>query len=94
VSHHQLAGIWEKLGDMGLLGITVSSKYDSLGLGYFDYLIAMEEFSRAPGSVALSYGAHSNLCVNQIRRHGAEEQNAKYLPDLVSGKEAWQLGDE
>ncbi|KAF8490022.1 acyl-CoA dehydrogenase NM domain-like protein [Russula emetica] len=83
--------IWEKLGDMGLLGITVSPDYDGLGLGYFEHLIAMEELSRASGSVALSYGAHSNLCVNQIHRHGTEEQKAKYLPDLVSGKKVGSL---
>jgi alkylation response protein AidB-like acyl-CoA dehydrogenase len=86
-----LQHIWEKLGDMGLLGITVSPNYDGLGLGYFEHLIAMEELSRASGSVALSYGAHSNLCVNQIHRHGTEEQKAKYLPDLVSGKKVGSL---
>ncbi len=76
---------------MGLLGITVSPDYGGLGLGYFEHLIAMEELSRASGSVALSYGAHSNLCVNQIRRHGTGEQKAKYLPDLVSGKKVGSL---
>ena len=86
-----LQNIWEKLGDMGLLGITVSPNYGGLGLGYFEHLIAMEELSRASGSVALSYGAHSNLCVNQIHRHGTEEQKAKYLPDLVSGKKVGSL---
>ena len=86
-----LQHIWEKLGDMGLLGITVSPNYGGLGLGYFEHLIAMEELSRASGSVALSYGAHSNLCVNQIHRHGTEEQKAKYLPDLVSGKKVGSL---
>ncbi|KAI0064724.1 acyl-CoA dehydrogenase NM domain-like protein [Artomyces pyxidatus] len=83
--------IWEKLGDMGLLGVTVSSKYGGLELGYFEHLLAMEELSRASGSVALSYGAHSNLCVNQIHRHGTEAQKAKYLPDLVSGKKVGSL---
>jgi alkylation response protein AidB-like acyl-CoA dehydrogenase len=86
-----LQHIWEKLGDMGLLGITASPNYGGLGLGYFEHLIAMEELSRASGSVALSYGAHSNLCVNQIHRHGTEEQKAKYLPDLVSGKKVGSL---
>ena len=76
---------------MGLLGVTVSPNYGGLGLGYFEHLIAMEELSRASGSVALSYGAHSNLCVNQIHRHGTEEQKAKYLPDLVSGKKVGSL---
>ncbi|KAI0002122.1 acyl-CoA dehydrogenase NM domain-like protein [Russula compacta] len=83
--------IWEKLGNMGLLGVTVSSKYGGLGLGYFEHLLAMEELSRASGSVGLSYGAHSNLCVNQIHRHGTEEQKAKYLPDLVSGRKVGSL---
>jgi alkylation response protein AidB-like acyl-CoA dehydrogenase len=76
---------------MGLLGVTVSPKYGGLGLGYFEHLLAMEELSRASGSVALSYGAHSNLCVNQIHRHGTEEQKAKYLPDLVSGGKVGSL---
>ena len=76
---------------MGLLGVTVSTKYGGLGLGYFEHLLAMEELSRASGSVALSYGAHSNLCVNQIHRHGTEDQKAKYLPDLISGKKIGSL---
>src|SRR5882757_844543 len=76
---------------MGLLGVTVSPDYGGLSLGYFEHLIAMEELSRASGSVALSYGAHSNLCVNQIHRHGTEEQKAKYLPELVSGKKVGSL---
>ncbi|KAN0077131.1 Acyl-CoA dehydrogenase/oxidase, N-terminal and middle domain containing protein [Tylopilus felleus] len=83
--------VWEKLGDMGLLGVTVSPDYGGLGLGYFHHTLAMEELSRASGSVALSYGAHSNLCVNQIHRHGTETQKAKYLPDLVSGKKVGSL---
>ena len=76
---------------MGLLGITVSSKYGGLGLGYFEHLLAMEELSRVSGSIGLSYGAHSKLCVNQIYRHGTEEQKAKYLPDLVSGQKIGSL---
>jgi isovaleryl-CoA dehydrogenase len=76
---------------MGLLGVTVSQTYGGLGLGYFEHLLAMEELSRASGSVALSYGAHSNLCVNQIYRHGTEEQKTKYLPDLVSGTKVGSL---
>ncbi|KAH7915303.1 acyl-CoA dehydrogenase/oxidase [Hygrophoropsis aurantiaca] len=83
--------VWEKLGNMGLLGITVSPKYGGLDLGYFNHTIAMEELSRASGSVALSYGAHSNLCVNQIHRHGTEAQKQKYLPDLISGKKVGSL---
>ena len=91
VFSHHVQHIWEKLGNMGLLGVTVTPKYGGLGLGYFEHLLAMEELSRASGSVALSYGAHSNLCVNQIHRHGTEEQKAKYLPDLVSGKKIGSL---
>ena len=91
VLNHNVQHIWEKLGDMGLLGVTVTPKYGGLGLGYFEHLLAMEELSRASGSVALSYGAHSNLCVNQIHRHGTEEQKAKYLPDLISGQKIGSL---
>ncbi|KIM72220.1 hypothetical protein PILCRDRAFT_82059 [Piloderma croceum F 1598] len=83
--------LWEKLGDMGLLGVTVSSEYGGLDQGYFQHTLAMEELSRASGSVGLSYGAHSNLCVNQIHRHGTAEQKARYLPDLVSGKKVGSL---
>lgn len=91
VLNRNVQHIWEKLGDMGLLGVTVTPKYGGLGLGYFEHLLAMEELSCASGSVALSYGAHSNLCVNQIHRHGTEEQKSKYLPDLVSGKKVGSL---
>ncbi|KAG8887337.1 hypothetical protein FRB98_000206 [Tulasnella sp. 332] len=77
--------VWKKFGDMGLLGITISEEYGGLGSGYLQHTLAMEEISRASGSVALSYGAHSNLCVNQISRHGTEAQKRKYLPPLVSG---------
>ncbi|KZT69785.1 acyl-CoA dehydrogenase NM domain-like protein [Daedalea quercina L-15889] len=83
--------LWEKLGSMGLLGVTVSPEYGGLALGYFNHTLAMEELSRASGSVALSYGAHSNLCVNQIHRWGNDAQKAKYLPDLVSGKKVGSL---
>ncbi|KAF8584069.1 acyl-CoA dehydrogenase NM domain-like protein [Ramaria rubella] len=83
--------LWEKFGSMGLLGITVSEEYGGLASGYLQHTIAMEELSRASGSVALSYGAHSNLCVNQIHRHGTPEQKRKYLPDLVSGKKVGAL---
>ncbi|MBF0674195.1 isovaleryl-CoA dehydrogenase [Pseudomonas sp.] len=78
--------IWRKFGDMGLLGVTVGEEYGGAGLGYLAHVIAMEEISRASASVALSYGAHSNLCVNQINRNGSAEQKAKYLPKLISGE--------
>ncbi|KAJ2322803.1 hypothetical protein GGI00_005816, partial [Coemansia sp. RSA 2681] len=77
--------MWKKFGDMGLLGMTVPEEYGGVNMGYFAHTIAMEEISRASGSVALSYGAHSNLCVNQINRNGTTAQKAKYLPKLVSG---------
>ena len=76
---------------MGLLGVTISPEYGGLGLGYFQHTLAMEELSRASGSVALSYGAHSNLCVNQIHRHGTQKQKEKYLPDLISGEKVGAL---
>lgn len=78
--------MWRKFGDMGLLGITAPEEYGGQEMGYLAHTIAMEEISRASGSVALSYGAHSNLCVNQIVRHGNKAQKEKYLPDLISGK--------
>lgn len=78
--------LWEKLGDMGLLGITVEEEHGGAGMGYLEHVIAMEEISRASASVGLSYGAHSNLCVNQIRRNGSEAQKQKYLPKLISGE--------
>ncbi|MDX1297435.1 MAG: acyl-CoA dehydrogenase family protein, partial [Pseudomonas sp.] len=83
--------MWKKFGDMGLLGITVDEEYGGSGLGYLAHVIAMEEISRASASVALSYGAHSNLCVNQIKRNGTAEQKAKYLPKLVSGEHVGAL---
>lgn len=76
---------------MGLLGITVSPKYGGLSLGYLQHTLAMEALSTASGSVALSYGAHSNLCVNQIHRHGTDSQKEKYLPDLVAGTKIGSL---
>jgi isovaleryl-CoA dehydrogenase len=78
--------LWRKFGDLGLLGITVDEAYGGSGLGYLAHMIAMEEISRASASVGLSYGAHSNLCVNQIHRNGTAAQKAKYLPKLVSGE--------
>jgi len=78
--------LWKKFGDLGLLGITVSEEYGGADLGYLAHVVAMEEISRASASVGLSYGAHSNLCVNQINRNGTDAQKAKYLPKLVSGE--------
>lgn len=85
------ADMWKKFGDMGLLGITVSEEYGGADLGYLAHVIAMEEISRASASVGLSYGAHSNLCVNQIHRNGTDAQKAKYLPKLVSGEHVGAL---
>ena len=78
--------LWRKMGDLGLLGITVDEEYGGSAMGYLAHIIAMEEISRASASVGLSYGAHSNLCVNQIRRNGSAEQKAAYLPKLISGE--------
>lgn len=78
--------LWRKMGDMGLLGITVDEKYGGAGMGYLEHVIAMEEISRGSGSVGLAYGAHSNLCVNQIKLNGTEEQKERYLPKLISGE--------
>lgn len=78
--------LWPKIGQLGLLGITVEEEYGGSGLGYLEHAVAMEEISRASASVGLSYGAHSNLCVNQIRLNGTQEQKLKYLPKLCSGE--------
>ncbi len=78
--------LWKKLGDMGLLGVTVSEQYGGSDMGYLAHTIAMEEVSRASGGIGLSYGAHSNLCVNQIYKNGNDAQREKYLPKLVSGE--------
>jgi isovaleryl-CoA dehydrogenase len=83
--------LWKKLGDLGLLGITVEEAYGGSYLGYVAHIVAMEEISRASASVGLSYGAHSNLCVNQIRRNGSTAQKEKYLPKLVSGEHVGAL---
>ena len=83
--------MWKKFGEMGLLGITVPEEYGGAGMGYLAHVVAMEEISRASASVALSYGAHSNLCVNQIKRNGSEAQKQKYLPKLISGEHVGAL---
>ncbi len=85
------ADLWRKFGDLGLLGITVEEEYGGAGQGYLAHCVAMEEISRASASVGLSYGAHSNLCVNQIRRNGNEAQRRKYLPKLISGEHVGAL---
>ncbi|TCT12760.1 isovaleryl-CoA dehydrogenase [Tepidamorphus gemmatus] len=78
--------LWPKLGALGVLGITVEEEYGGAGMGYLEHCVAMEEISRGSASIGLSYGAHSNLCVNQIRRNGTEEQKRRYLPKLISGE--------
>ena len=83
--------LWRKFGDLGLLGITVSEEYGGADMGYLEHCIAMEEISRASASVGLSYGAHSNLCVNQIYRNGSAEQKQRYLPGLISGENVGAL---
>jgi isovaleryl-CoA dehydrogenase len=83
--------LWPEMGTLGLHGITVEESYGGLGLGYLEHVVAMEEISRASASVGLSYGAHSNLCINQIRRWGSEDQKQKYLPRLISGEHVGSL---
>ena len=83
--------LWPKMGELGVLGVTVSEAYGGAGMGYLEHCVAMEEVSRASASVGLSYGAHSNLCVNQIFRNGNDEQRARYLPGLISGKQVGAL---
>ena len=85
------ADLWRKMGDLGVLGITVEEEYGGAGMGYLEHVVAMEEISRASASVGLSYGAHSNLCVNQIRRNGSPAQREKYLPKLISGEHVGAL---
>lgn len=83
--------LWPKLGELGLLGITVEEEFGGSGMGYLQHVIAMEEISRGSGAIGLSYGAHSNLCVNQLRRFGTAEQKQKYLPKLCSGEHVGAL---
>jgi isovaleryl-CoA dehydrogenase len=83
--------LWQKLGAIGLLGVTVEDEYGGAGMGYLEHVVAMEEISRASASVGLSYGAHSNLCVNQIRRNGNERQKRTYLPRLIAGEHVGAL---
>jgi isovaleryl-CoA dehydrogenase len=83
--------LWRKMGELGVLGITVSEEYGGADMGYLAHMLAMEEISRASASVGLSYGAHSNLCVNQIKRNGSEAQKKKYLPKLISGEHVGAL---
>jgi len=83
--------LWNKMGEMGLLGITVEEEYGGAGMGYLEHMVAVEELSRASGAVGLSYGAHSNLCVNQLRRNGNEKQKRRYLPQLISGEHVGAL---
>ena len=83
--------LWRKLGDIGVLGVTVEEEYGGSGMGYLEHVVALEEVSRASAAVGLSYGAHSNLCVNQIKLNGSNEQKHKYLPKLVSGEHVGAL---
>jgi len=83
--------LWKKFGDLGLLGITVEEEYGGAGMGYLDHVVALEEISRGSAAVGLSYGAHSNLCVNQIRRNATDNQKRRYLPRLISGEHVGAL---
>jgi len=85
-ANHFPNALWPKLGQLGVLGVTVEEEYGGAGLGYLEHVVAMEEISRASASVGLSYGAHSNLCVNQIRLNGSQEQKQRYLPKLCTGQ--------
>ena len=85
------ADLWRSLGQLGVLGITVEEEYGGTGMGYLAQIVAMEELSRASAAIGLSYGAHSNLCVNQIRRHGSESQKRRYLPRLIAGEHVGAL---
>ena len=83
--------LWRKFGDLGVLGMTASEEYGGANMGYLAHMVAMEEISRASASIGLSYGAHSNLCVNQINRNGTPAQKARYLPKLISGEHVGAL---
>src|SRR6195952_480709 len=83
--------LWPEMGALGLHGITVEEEYGGLGLGYLEHVVVMEEISRASAAVGLSYGAHSNLCINQIRRWATPEQKRRYLPKLISGEHVGSL---
>src|SRR6476620_4901936 len=83
--------LWRKMGELGVLGITVPEEFGGADMGYVAHMVAMEEISRASASVGLSYGAHSNLCVNQIKRNGSDAQRRKYLPKLISGEHVGAL---
>ncbi len=85
------AQLWRRFGEMGVLGLTVGEEYGGAGMGYLAHVVAMEEISRASGAIALSYGAHSNLCVNQLKRNGTEAQKRRYLPKLISGEHVGAL---
>src|SRR5712672_3501652 len=83
--------LWPKMGELGLHGITVEEEYGGSGLGYLEHVVTVEELSRASAAVGLSYGAHSNLCINQIRRNGSDEQKRRFLPKLISGEHVGSL---
>src|SRR3954453_22387490 len=85
------ADLWKRFGDLGLLGMTAPEQYGGSNMGYLAHIVAMEEISRGSASVGLSYGAHSNLCVNQIRRNGNDAQKRRYLPKLISGEHVGAL---
>src|SRR3954447_2617536 len=83
--------LWRKMGELGVLGITVSEEYGGANMGYLAHMVAMEEISRASAAIGLSYGAHSNLCVNQLKRNGNDAQKKKYLPRLITGEHVGAL---